>query len=343
MPNPEVVQSAGNIVHHFLEARAALTDPNFLHMLRDIGHPYGLMLSSLSQNKISSTPSSHDSNAGVRGWIELIPSCFQSSSQNLQTSADALGPYFSGESYNFSSSRLITEISLLVSSFGLSEEYSGSSPLSCLNQESSAKSSASSSVLPVVSYEASSKNSKEDNGEKVVINKNNLSFGTVSLNLAKYKGQEPFIVKSPQGEPLTEIQPGSPLAFLHLNRQAAEMRQLTPLERIQIMTQDLKKVFSLIDNPTTLDGLKPEQQAVLTAAKSAVIVGISHLVPIFHRITNFPTWKLDVLPKAVQEFHRFDSQAVSNKFGGHRQVKVEDIEMTVITPQMRQVLVATTI
>ena len=121
------------------------------------------------------------------------------------------------------------------------------------------------------------------------------------------------------------------------------MRQLTPLERIQTMAQDLKKVFSLIDNPTSFDGLKPEQQAVLTAAKSAVIVGISHLVPIFHRITNFPTWKLDVLPKAVQEFHRFDSQAVSDQFGGKRQVKTEDIEMTVITPQMRRQLVEVTL
>lgn len=166
-------------------------------------------------------------------------------------------------------------------------------------------------------------------------------MGTTSLNLAKYYGHEPFIIKTSQGEPVAEIQPESPLAFLHLNRQKEALRQMSPLERIQTMTKDLKEVFGLIDNQGLFNNLKPEQQAVLTAAQSAVIVGISHLVPLFRRRTGLPFWKLDVLPQAVQQLHRLDSQAVSNQFGGKREVKVEDVEMMVITPQMRQQLAAT--
>lgn len=80
----------------------------------------------------------------------------------------------------------------------------------------------------------------------------------------------------------------------------------------------------------------------MTVARSAVIVGISHLVPIFRRRTGLPSWKLDVLPLAIQQFHRLDSQAVSNQFGGKRRVGVDDIEIMVITPEMRRQLVATT-
>ncbi|MFH1705986.1 MAG: hypothetical protein ABH867_03715, partial [Patescibacteria group bacterium] len=81
-------------------------------------------------------------------------------------------------------------------------------------------------------------------------------------------------------------------------------------------------------------------QAILTAAQSAVIVGISHLVPLFRRKTGLPFWKLDTLPEAVQQFHRLDSQLVSDKFGGKRKVKPEDVEMMVLTPEMRRQLVA---
>ncbi|MBU2051657.1 hypothetical protein KKH13_00440, partial [Patescibacteria group bacterium] len=190
-----------------------------------------------------------------------------------------------------------------------------------------------------------SSNTIDNSTEKLSGRTNSFSFtkkgvalGTVSLNLAQFKGREPFVVKTPAGESVAEIQPGSPLAFLHLNRQSAVLRQMSPLERIQTMTNDLKAAFGLIDNQDLFNGLKPEQQSVLTAARSAVIVGISHLVPLFRRRTGLPTWKLDVLPQAVQQLHRLDSQAVSNQFGGHRQVRVEDVEMMIITPQMRQQL-----
>lgn len=195
--------------------------------------------------------------------------------------------------------------------------------------------------LPASSSEISKDIKEESMKAGITIDKQRLGLGTVSLNLIRYKGREPFAVKTPQGEPVAEIQPGSPLAFLHLNRQPGALRQMSPLERIQTMTKDLKEVFGLIDNPELFNNLKPEQQAVLTAAQSAVIVGISHLVPLFRRRTGLPFWKLDVLPQAVQQLHRLDSQAVSNQFGGHREVKVEDVEMMVITPQMRQQLAAT--
>lgn len=330
MGHLEALASSGNLLHTALEARSALADVNLLHALQDLGHPYGIFLNQTASIGPSSVLSS---------FVSGDPA---TQNQLGNTSSEISAGYFN-ESINFllpASSEANPSARSLTASLIILAISANTGKLEGSDSKESSWNSLLSSCFPIASSAEFSRIYKDEK-KNLTINKNSLSLGTVSLNLTQFHGQEPFTVKSPQGEPVTEIQPGSPLAFLHLNRQAAEMRQLTPLERIQTMTQDLKKVFSLIDNPTSLDGLKPEQQVVLTAAKSAVIVGISHLVPIFHRITNFPTWKLDVLPKAVQEFHRFDSQAVSDQFGGKRQVRVEDIEMTVITPQMRQKLVNT--
>ena len=49
MLSVENIQSAGSTLHQFLEARSALGDANLLHMLQDSGHPYGILLSQLSQ------------------------------------------------------------------------------------------------------------------------------------------------------------------------------------------------------------------------------------------------------------------------------------------------------
>lgn len=311
MGNPEAIASSGNLLHIALEARSALTDVNLLHTLQDLGHPYGLILGQLFQ-----TPSSQD-----------VSNSSQSMSQLSQNRAVFESLSIPSQSY-----------------FGTLHEMAHDSTIYLFGQESSSAEllseglSSSSSSLGI--YELFESSQPQHYPETT---SHKIRLGTVSLNLSRYKGQETYIVKSPQGEPIAEIQPESPLAFLHLNRQREALRQKSPLERIQTMTKDLKEVFGLIDNPELFNSSKPEQQAVLTAAQSAVIVGISHLVPLFRRRTGLPFWKLDILPQAVQQLHRLDSQAVSNQFGGHRQVKVEDIEMTVITPQMRMQLVKATL
>ena len=336
MGNHEALASTGNLLHTALEARSALTDVNLLHVLKDIGHPYGLLLQPLLGEGIFGK--SFDSAISQQSSIPLY---------NTKNEIISLG----GKSYsNFLHNSALfmcgegsipglDEFSLGILSVGSSIESSVHPP-----KESLLSSSASSKETFGIIQNSSNtreKNIKTLSNKSFSISKGNLNFGTVSLNLAKYRGSEPFIVNTPQGEPVAEIQPGSPLAFLHLNREKNVLRQMSPLERIQTMIQDMKNIFVLMDSEELLNSLKPEQQAVLTAAQSAVIVGISHLVPLFRRRTGLPFWKLDVLPQAVQQLHRLDSQAVSNQFGGKREVKVEDVEMMIITPQMRQQLVAT--
>ncbi|MFH0942712.1 MAG: hypothetical protein V1810_00915 [Candidatus Beckwithbacteria bacterium] len=189
-------------------------------------------------------------------------------------------------------------------------------------------------------WEFSRNGMPEYNKREVKMGKRNINLGTASINLIKFSGQEPYRIKNSQGEQLVEIQPQDNLAFIHLNRQQRELSKISPLEKVQRMKQDLIGLFGLLDNDEFLNSLKLDQQATLREVRTAVIVGISHLVPLFRRKTGLPFWKLSILPEAVQKFHCLDSQAVSNRFGGTRKVKPEDVEMMVLTPETRRQLVA---
>lgn len=312
MPSPEIIQTASNVVHQLLEARVVLTDPNFLNMLRDIGHPYGLMLTS------ASTQSSD-----------------QSGQRSVDFSSQILSLPFTGYSYSFDYIMDQSRTGLPSDIFAESSLHSSSIP--CYLMLLYTLSLGSGGGL--MSSENLSEKIGKSRDENLYIKGNQIGFGTVSLRLRKYSGPEQFLVRTAHGEPVVEIQPGSSLASLHLNRGAKTLRRMTPLERIQTMTGDLKKVFALIDSDSTLDNLSPDHQEVLKTAKSAVIIGISHLVPVFRRMTGLPFWNLSVLPEAIQQFFRLDSQAVSDMFGGKRQIKAEDIEMILVTPAMRQALV----
>ena len=171
------------------------------------------------------------------------------------------------------------------------------------------------------------------------IGKRDISFGTASLRLSTYRGTEPFVVKSPSGESVAEIQPGDPIAALHVSHQAAQLRGLSPLEKVHAIIDDMTHLFATIDQ-TDPNSLDEKQRQTLETAQDATILGISHLVRLFRRATGLPTWKLDVLPEILQRFHTLDSQLVSNQFGGRRRVKPEDVEMLVITPSQRHQLTA---
>lgn len=168
--------------------------------------------------------------------------------------------------------------------------------------------------------------------------KNSVSLGTTAIKLATYQGEQPFVVKSPQGEPIAQINPGDQLGHLHVSHQASFMRGLSVIEKTRQITGDFIDLLKIIT--TGEANLKTEQQDVLAKAQTATLIGISHLVPLFRLKTGLPTWKLDVLPELIQRFHQHDSQAVSTAFGGTRKVKPTDVEMMVVTPAMRQQLVA---
>ena len=326
MGNHEALASTGNLLHTALEARSALTDVNLLDTLQQLGHPYGALLGTLSQNSSNAPLQSESSGQISQLNSHDILNSWEMSLQQVVTA------YLGEKIYNFSSFGHISEG--ILASTSISMSLDGSSGVDDFPITGSFI-SAPSNLSSYFSKELSK------NKDSISINKDSIGLGTVSIKLNEYHGKEPFLIKSSQGEVVTEIKPNSPLAFLHLNRQSQTLRQMSPLERIQTMTKDLKEVFGMIDNPELFNSLDPKQQAVLSAAQSATIIGISHLVPLFRRRTNLPYWKLDVLPQAVQQLHCLDSQAVSNQFGGKRQVKPEDVEMMVITPQMRQQLAST--
>ena len=183
-------------------------------------------------------------------------------------------------------------------------------------------------------------NSLENRQTEFQVGRSRVSLGTTAINLKPYKGKQPFTIKTPQGEPVAQINPGDPLGSMHVSRQASFLRKLSPIEKIQTATSDILSLFTAIDQPEQ-SNLSSKQQETLSRARSATIIGISHLTRLLRRKTGLPTWKLDVLPEAVQNLHRLDSQAVSDKFGGGRKVKHGDIEMLVITPTQRQMLIAT--
>ena len=189
--------------------------------------------------------------------------------------------------------------------------------------------------LKVIAGEKKSQERKRE----LVVGQNGIGLGTAAVKLATFRGQEPYVIKTPKGEGVAQINPGDPIGHIHLSHQASLIRQLSPMEKVSIMTEDLLGLFSAIDQPIECS-LEPQQQETLKRAKEATVIGISHLVRLFSRKTGLPTWKLDVLPELVQKFHQHDSQAVSKAFGGSRKVRIEDVEMMVLTPAMRQWLVA---
>ena len=182
-------------------------------------------------------------------------------------------------------------------------------------------------------------NALQERKRELVVDQSGVGLGTAAVKLATFRGQEPYVIKTPKGEGVAQINPGDPIGHIHLSHQASLIRQLSPMEKVSVMTEDLLGLFSAIDQPTEGE-LKLQQQEVLVRAKEATVIGISHLVRLFSRKTGLPTWKLDILPELVQRFHQHDSQAVSKAFGGSRKVRPADVEMMVITPKMRQQLVA---
>ncbi|MFH0942713.1 MAG: hypothetical protein V1810_00920 [Candidatus Beckwithbacteria bacterium] len=194
-------------------------------------------------------------------------------------------------------------------------------------------------LVPVLSKRAVGEKEITERVRELVVGKNGVGLGTAAVKFATFQGQEPFTIKLPGGEELAQIYPGEPIGHIHLSHQASQLRQLSPLEKVSIMTNDLIDLFSAIDQPI-MGEVPLQQQEVLAKAKQAIFIGISHLVRLFGRKTSLPTWKLDILPELMQRFHQHDSQAVSKAFGGTRKVKPGDVEMMVITPTMRQQLIS---
>ncbi|PIR92562.1 hypothetical protein COU01_01060, partial [Candidatus Falkowbacteria bacterium CG10_big_fil_rev_8_21_14_0_10_44_15] len=123
-----------------------------------------------------------------------------------------------------------------------------------------------------------------ERSRELQIGKNSVSLGTTAIKLATYQGKEPFMVRTPQGEPLAQINPGDQLGHLHVSHQAAQMRGLSPLEKAEQITGDFIELFRAVNNGGA--NLDTKQQEVLAKAQNATLIGISHLVRLFRRRTG---------------------------------------------------------
>ena len=82
-----------------------------------------------------------------------------------------------------------------------------------------------------------------ERSRELQVGKHSVSLGTTAIKLATYKGEQPFLIKTPQGEPITQINPGDQLGHLHVFHQAALMRNLSPLEKAEQITGDFIELF----------------------------------------------------------------------------------------------------
>jgi len=342
MPNPEILQNITNLAHQAKEFVDTAARTNLLHTLIDSGHPYGLILNS----QIASFPS-----------IFLLDSGGLSNLSFLATSLFAVGFSTSNEegATLFRSFQISIANYMLVQSFGLGDKLEGKEKetLPALIASSLTGSSYISSKdtfmvginemfqtilipnAPVVLGLMSAEN--KDSSKNIKIGKKEICLGSAVIKLTDYKNKEPYTILSSEREPFIQINPGDQIGYIHISSQAHKMHNLSPFEKTEQITNDFFGLLRIIDSG--IEGLNSQEQAVVDRAKDATLIGISHLVRLVRRKTGLPTWKLDILPDSIQRFHQYDSQAVSNAFGGTRKVKPQDVEMMVITPQMRQALV----
>ncbi|PIR92563.1 hypothetical protein COU01_01065 [Candidatus Falkowbacteria bacterium CG10_big_fil_rev_8_21_14_0_10_44_15] len=377
MPNAEFIQSATQFVNQASELLNAGAKDNLIQTLTQVGHPYGLVfgmntaswpsiLLCPSASSILSSQWSENSTAPDPASLLPFSGLFSSNFLIAQTVMfekflkrnrrynpnDEFNQYESVRKYdnaNFGGrlSRRV-EFSFEFKYQGTGFEASSYGFLLTLFSKSGLKWLANNSegVDRLLNFQTilapGILKSLTELGERprnLRIGKNQIGLGSSSIHLTTYQGEKPYIVKSPQGEQIAQINPGEILGSVHVASQARLLKNLSPLKKVEQITQDFIDLLKAINQGGTPD-LNESQQKTLTKAGQATIIGISHLVRLFRHRTGLPTWKLDVLPEIVQRFHSHDSQAVSQIFGGTRKVQLTDVEMMVITPQMRQVLVA---
>lgn len=361
MPKAELFQSVTQVVDHAREFIGLSAKTELLQNLTSLGHPYGLLLNTeivsgpwllcfsfslaalggSSQAINNSFPPSDErfmfvstllSKFGCQ-WLSLTLSKGEddaSSASSLDYKTKELGKLNSDwlNDPNTFKSRLTVSASLLAGSkMVLTKDKTPIDP----NER-----------LGLVALAPTLKAITElgERPRNLWVGKNQLGLGSSSIHLGTYHGETPYLIKSPQGEVLTHINPGDQVGSVHVASQAGRLRELSPLEKVEQITRDFIDLLKAIENGGNVD-LTERQQKTIDKARTATFVGISHLVRIFGRRTGLPTWKLDALPPLVQRFHQHDSQAVSRAFGGSRKVKASDVEMMVITPEMRRQLVAT--
>jgi len=167
----------------------------------------------------------------------------------------------------------------------------------------------------------------------IEVKSDKLRVGSVVANVYVYSGQEEFLITGGGLNEPYRIKFGDKFLVLHVNQRAKKYAEMGPWARVKAMRRDFQRLCALLKKPDQF-GLTEEQEQQIEALREAPMIGVSHLVRLI-AARGLPTWSIDVLPKAIQRFHTFDSQVVSKLFGGKRKVNPADIRVMFLPASMR--------
>ena len=380
MPNAELIQSAAQFANQARELLGVGTRTNLLQTLTDLGHPYGLLFGMnanswpsilLCPSASSSVSADWSGNSATPDPLSSLPFSgaflvnfsivntlmfekllkqnrnFNPNHEYLHDEHRRVDEYdnsnFCGRlsrRFQFSSEFKYGGCGYDASFYGFLLTVLSKSSVKLLAKNNQDFNNFLNSQMVLAPGILKSLTELDERPRNLWVGRNQIGLGSSSIHLGTYKEEMPYVIKSPAGDSLAQINPGDTLGSIHVSGQANLLKNLSPLEKIEQITEDFIDLLKAVDGGGSSD-FNEAQQKTLAKAGSATFIGISHLVRLFGRKTGLPTWKLDVLPELVQKFHQHDSQVVSRTFGGTRKVKPSDVEMMVVTPEIRRQLVAT--
>lgn len=334
---------------------------NPIHLLSskllDIHHPYGLFLMSAPFLSGAGAVEAYTiDSAGLSLSSYSVESCSDTHPGTTgkllkdTSSAGALGLSFSGYTpeTSLSSTGLVLSflqdhddqfhipLAFVLSSLAVSTEFDPHLAQIFKNSFEFTVPAAQNLLIPIIPASHHIENQKYVN-KRIEIHSNRIRVGCVTAKACVYEGQKEFTVIS---EILPEpyiLKPGDIFLILHVNHGGGSYAHLEPIARIRAIKKDFQAFCKLLENDSSYD-LTSEEQKILQTFQTAPLIGISHLVRLMSTY-GLPTWNIQMLPKALQYFHKLDSQIVSHAFGGRRKVKTEDIKVVFIPPYLRSQLV----
>lgn len=326
--------------------------------LMDAHHPYGLLLAS---SPLLSGPAGGIDASGMSA-IASASGSLQSSSGSNENPVANLSVHVSGAAaLGLSSSAHSPEASLISTGSTLSSMYteqngqkvqSGESGLGALSsilglaagsdptianivQQSFAVGAnhTEAAIMPMLLSAKEAETSMMIE-KPIEVSANKIRVNSVVANVFVYNGKRPYLVDGPSMEEQTVIRKGDRILTLHVNQGDKKYSKMEPIARAKAIKHDFQQLCELLDDPAKF-GLSSEEISNVESLSKAPIIGVSHLVRLI-TAKGLPTWTINALPRAMQQFHTLDSQVVSASFGGTRKVRKEDIGVMFLPASMRR-------
>jgi hypothetical protein len=320
-------------------------------------HPYGLLLMSAPFISAAGPTAYHIDDLGLSSSSLLVDSSSDTNAGQPGkllkdvSSAGALGLSFSGHSPEASLSsaglalssmsheedQLHMPIAAFLSVLGAS---AGSDPNLANVFRNSFEFTAPQAEAMVVPLLASVKQKEVESffPDRIEIGYNKLRVGSVVANAYVYTGPKEFTITGGGLDKPYVIKPSDIFLTLHVNQSGEQYAQMKPIARVRAIKRDFQELCRLLEKPDKFE-LSDEQKQQIERLREAPMIGVSHLVKLI-AARGLPTWGIESLPKPVQQFHAFDSQVVSELFGGQREVKLTDISVMFLPASMRSQIMA---